>query len=200
MHPDLGEGQPKSTAAAAQKAALRVQLTAARRQRDHDPEAAAARTARALVACSGARVVAAYAAREFEPATAELIDALWRDGVLVLLPVLTTTPSWAWYTGAEALRPGPRGILQPSGPALAEAALARADWIWLPGLAGTVRGDRLGTGGGWYDRALNHARADAVRGLLLFDDEVLEEVPLEPWDQPVDVLVTERRRIDTIRE
>lgn len=200
MHPDLGEGQPKSTAAASQKAALRTHLAAVRRQRADDPEATAARTARALVACSGATVVAAYAAREFEPATSELIEALWREGVLVLLPVLTTEPSWAWYTGAEALRPGPRGILQPTAPALGAAALARADWIWLPGLAGTVRGDRLGTGGGWYDRALLHARDDAVRGLLLFDDEVLDEVPLEAWDQPVDVLVTERRRLDAIRE
>jgi 5-formyltetrahydrofolate cyclo-ligase len=53
----------------------------------------------------------------------------------------------------------------------------------------------LGTGGGWYDRALLRARAEAGRGLLLFDDEVRPHLPHDPWDQPIDVIVTERRTI-----
>lgn len=141
-------------------------------------------------------MVAAYVALPTEPATAELIETLWRQGVRVLLPVLTREPSWAWYAGADSLRPGPRGIQQPAGPALGPAALGVADWIWLPGLAGTAQGARLGTGGGWYDRALLHAAPEAVRALLLFDDEVLPEVPTDPWDQPVGVLITERRRLN----
>mgnify|MGYP000859452003 CR=1 FL=1 len=196
MHPTLGEGQPISPGQAERKAALRAQLQAGRSERLPNAPAEAARTARALAACSSAVVVAAYLGRVLEPSTDELIDALWRSGVRVLLPVLTTEPSWAWYAGADHLRPGPRGIRQPDTTPMGAKALAEAEWIWLPGLAGTPAGARLGTGGGWYDRALPHADPAATRGLLLFDDEVLAELPTEPWDQPVDVLITERRRLD----
>jgi 5-formyltetrahydrofolate cyclo-ligase len=145
-------------------------------------------------------VVAAYAARSDEPETAALIAELHRCGVQVLLPVLTVAPDWAWFDGATGLAPGPRGIAQPVGDRLGPSALALADWIWLPGLAGTPSGERLGTGGGWYDRALAHARRGTPRGLLLFDDEVLDEVPTDPWDEPVDLLVTELRSLDCHQE
>ncbi|MFZ1412545.1 MAG: 5-formyltetrahydrofolate cyclo-ligase, partial [Micropruina sp.] len=68
---------------------------------------------------------------------------------------------------------------------------------WCSGLAATARGDRLGTGGGWYDRALAHASAAATCGILLRDDEVFPELPTEPWDRRVDLIVTPSRVIQT---
>jgi 5-formyltetrahydrofolate cyclo-ligase len=195
MRPPDAEGQPNGTGRTGAKAGFRAVLRAARARRVPDSSAELARAVRCLAACAGAAVVAAYAARPDEPQTAHLIDALLAAEVPVLLPVLGSEPDWGWYTGAEHLVPGPRGIPQP-GAALGAGALSQADFIWLPGLAGTPDGRRLGTGGGWYDRALAHAGPDAVKGLLLFDDEVLDDLPTDPWDRPVDLLVTERRRID----
>jgi 5-formyltetrahydrofolate cyclo-ligase len=195
MNPGAGEGLPKSAPTSAGKAQLRAQIKAERSTRLPDPQASCARTKIALAACAGAAVVAAYTSRADEPDTAHLLQQLLAAGTRVLLPVLTTAPDWAWYTGDAALVPGPRGIAQPSGARLGAGALAEADWIWLPGLAGTPSGDRLGTGGGWYDRALAQARPDARRGLLLFDSEVVHELPTDPWDEPVHLLVTELRRI-----
>jgi 5-formyltetrahydrofolate cyclo-ligase len=191
------EGLPRASRS---KADLRARLRAGRAVRVPDPSAEEARTVRALTACAGAGVVAAYAAVPGEPATAELIEQLHLAGVRVLLPVLRREPGWAWYTGPARLVPGPLGIPAPTGPPLGPEALGAADWVWLPGLAGTPDGRRLGTGGGWYDRALAWAAPDAPRGLLLFDDEVLDDLPTDEWDRPVDVLVTERRRLDVRAE
>lgn len=189
------EGQPRADIAVA-KATLRSRLRAARGVRGVDVAGNTARTQRVLAACAGSDVIAAYASIPGEPDTLTLIEQLRLAGVKVLLPVLRRAPDWAWYTGPDALAAGPLGIPQPTGPALGAAALVRADRIWLPGLAGTPSGDRLGTGGGWYDRALGYAAADAIRGLLLFDDEVLAELPTDSWDQPVHLLVTERRQVE----
>jgi 5-formyltetrahydrofolate cyclo-ligase len=199
MQPGAEAGQPKIHSPGEEKRLLRIKLQADRRSRDEVAAARTARTARTLAACAGAEVVACYASRADEPDTSELVDALWQSGVQVLLPVITSGADWAWHAGPGTLIHGRANIYQPPGPGLGQAALGVADWIWLPGLAGTPDGHRLGTGGGWYDRALRHARPDARRGLILFDDEVLNAVPTEPWDQPVDLLVTERRRIDCPR-
>ena len=196
MRPQGAEGLPHGAGPTRTKAELRAVLSAARAARAADPAAEVAHAVRCLAACAVASIVAAYAALPGEPQTGQLIDALLAAEVPVLLPSLGPEPDWAWYAGAEHLTPGRRGILQPDGEPLGPEALGRADFIWLPGLAGTPDGRRLGTGGGWYDRALAWARPDARRGLLLFDDEVLDDVPTDDWDQPVDLLVTELRRID----
>jgi 5-formyltetrahydrofolate cyclo-ligase len=62
--------------------------------------------------------------------------------------------------------------------------------IICPGLAANRKGDRLGRGGGWYDRALRHASSSAPVWVLLNADEVLETIPMQPWDRRVDAIVT----------
>jgi 5-formyltetrahydrofolate cyclo-ligase len=192
---DGREGQPRATRSG-EKAELRLRIGAARASRPSDPAGDDARTARALAACAGVPVVAAYVSRPGEPDTLALIEHLRQADVRVLLPVLRRAPDWAWYTGPDDLAPGPLGIAAPTGPPLGPEALGTAGWVWLPGLAGTPDGRRLGTGGGWYDRALAWSAAHARRGLLLFDEEVLPDVPTDSWDVPVHLVVTERRRID----
>jgi 5-formyltetrahydrofolate cyclo-ligase len=60
----------------------------------------------------------------------------------------------------------------------------------VPALAVAVDGTRLGRGGGYYDRALAHARDDAVLVAAVFDEELLESVPAGAHDRRVTAVVT----------
>lgn len=152
----------------------------------------------------GEPTVACYLATGDEPATTRLVGWLAAQDVPVLLPVMrpgpgggVPAPDWAHYAGADRLRSGLRGIPEPDADGLGPEALARASVILCAGLAATEDGDRLGTGGGWYDRALAHADPAAVTVVLLNDDEVLPTLPTQPWDVRVDVVVTPTRTIRT---
>lgn len=145
--------------------------------------------------------VAAYLSVPPEPATLEIVAWLNTLGARVVVPVLgdRTRPDWAHYTGPDELRVGFRGIAEPTGAALGAESLAEADLILCPGLAGSERGARLGTGGGWYDRALEHANPQTPVVMLLNDDEVFEAVPMQQWDRRVDAIITPTRTLDCQR-
>ena len=57
--------------------------------------------------------------------------------------------------------------------------------VLVPGLAASPAGDRLGRGGGSYDRALSRVPVGTPVGVLLHDDELDLVVPTEPHDRPV---------------
>ena len=71
------------------------------------------------------------------------------------------------------------------GTRLGPDAVATADVVLVPGLAVSARGDRLGRGGGCYDRALGRVPVGTFTCVLLYDDEVGVDVPTEPHDRPV---------------
>jgi 5-formyltetrahydrofolate cyclo-ligase len=166
------------------KAAVRDAVLSRRAQRPAaDRDAAGAALAGALEELvRRARKVAAYASVGGEPPT----DALLAMRPDVLLPVLLDDGDLDWATGA--LRAARRRLLEPSGPRLGVDALASCDLVVVPALAVDRRGRRLGRGGGSYDRALR--RATGLTVALLYDDELVEEVPSEPHDVPVAAAVT----------
>lgn len=177
------------------KLALRDQLLAARRRIPVLELGAAARaTAEHLLATEEVRraaTVAAYVSVSHEPGTGPLLDALAEAGRRVLLPVVTPEMDldWAVYAGPEDLRRA-RGLLEPAGPRLGVEAVAGADVVLVPGLAVGRDGTRLGRGAGCYDRALARVPSGTFTCAVLHRGEVLDDVPAEPHDRPVDAAVT----------
>ena len=147
--------------------------------------------------------VAAYLSAEDEPDTLRLVGWLAARRVRVLLPLLTDgsggrlpEPAWAAYEGPDGLRVGPLGLLEPTSTPLPARQLPEAELVVCPGLAANVQGDRLGRGGGWYDRALAHAGQTSPVVVLLNRDEVLEAIPAQPWDRRVDRIATPDGLVD----
>jgi 5-formyltetrahydrofolate cyclo-ligase len=176
------------------KPALRARLLRRREQRTDAELAAsgAALAAHGRHAWSAAMTVAAFVDAGREPPTRPLLDALSAAGVTVLLPrVDGTALQWATYDGPASLRPGSFGLWEPSGPALSADALDGTDVVVVPALAVDRAGHRLGRGGGYYDRALAGVRRPVVA--VVFDDELLDEVPAEPHDVPVAAVLSPER-------
>jgi 5-formyltetrahydrofolate cyclo-ligase len=179
---------------AADKASLRRRLVAARAAMPDSVRVAAGRLIRDQVLempeVSAAGTVAAYYSIGTEPDTHGLIFALWKRGSYVVLPVLLPDGDldWASYEGPDSLAPGPRGLLQPVEQVRGPGTVARADVVLVPALAIDVSGNRLGRGGGSYDRALARVGGQVPTIGLIYDDELVPSVPAGPHDRAVRVV------------
>ena len=139
-----------------------------------------------------AATVAAYVSIGTEPGTSALLDGLVALGKRVVLPVVLPDLDldWAVYHGPTVARAGAAGLLEPVGPRLGLDAVGTADVVLVPGLAVSPTGVRMGQGGGCYDRALGRVPVGTPVWVLLYDDEVGLDVPVEPHDRPVTGVVS----------
>ena len=92
-------------------------------------------------------------------------------------------------TALEQLSPGAYGIPEPPVDA-PQVDVDEVDMAVLPCLTCNHLGQRLGKGGGYYDRFLAHYRGGTV--LLCRERLIREEIPLEPHDYPIPWVLTER--------
>jgi 5-formyltetrahydrofolate cyclo-ligase len=148
-----------------------------------------------------AGTVAAYISIGTEPETRGLVYAFWKRGTYVLLPLLRDDYDldWASYEGPDSLAAGPRGLLQPTEPGRGVAAVTSADLVIVPALAVDRGGLRLGRGGGSYDRALARVGAAVPTVALIYDHELVDEVPAAPHDQRVGMVGQPQQGITRLR-
>ena len=97
----------------------------------------------------------------------------------------------------EDLQPGYFDIPEPDPAKTSRVDGKEIDVVVLPGSVFDIEGGRLGYGGGYYDRFLVNDAPQACRIGLAFELQVVPAVPLEPHDQRLDYLVTEKRTITT---
>ena len=186
---------PDEVALRSAKVALRRQLSARRVQIGDPQRAASGRSLRdavlSLPEIQMAGTVAAYLSVGTEPDTRGLVYAMWKRGTYVLLPRLQPDGDldWASYEGPDSLIPGPRGLQEPKEKPRGPDAIARADVVLVPALAVDHAGNRLGRGGGSYDRALARVGPLIPVIALLYDAELLGRLPAEPHDTPVRAVV-----------
>jgi 5-formyltetrahydrofolate cyclo-ligase len=180
---------------AARKLALRDQLGTARKRRPLvEVSQSALALAENLLATPEVRraaTVSAYVSVGGEPGTGPLLDRLVALGKRVILPVVLPDYDldWASYDGPESLERR-RGLLEPTGRRLGLEAVATADVVLTPGLAVDRSGVRLGRGGGCYDRALGRVPVGTFTCTLLYDGELVDELPAAAHDRPVTAVVT----------
>lgn len=147
-----------------------------------------------IVARQGACRVGCYLARPWEVRTERFVEYCWSTGRQVWVPAVQGRAGqyeWCRYSAGAGVVRGPWGVEQPA--VLHPMRGGDLDVVVVPGVAFDSRGNRLGYGGGHFDRLL-----EGIRGLkvgVAFDFQVVGRLPVEPSDRAVELVITEQREI-----
>jgi len=142
------------------------------------------------------KTVACYSSWGAEPGTVELRKKLLEIGKQVFLPIITPGNQMRWGIDQPPFTENRFGISEPE---VSNFELSSADAIILPALCADESGTRLGRGAGYFDRALAGIvplqNGGPIRIALLFDDEVVQSVPSDEHDEPINLIVTPTQTI-----
>jgi len=134
-----------------------------------------------------------------EVGTRGLIRALLERGKRVAVPLVhreTGELSARLITDLDKdLQPGALSIPEPIVERTEECPLDRLEVVFVPGVAFDERGNRLGRGGGYFDRFLARLSPAVCTVGLAFECQIVEEAPMGPRDRGVQLVVTEKRVI-----
>ena len=135
-----------------------------------------------------ATYVASYISYGTEPRTDEINSILFRDGKKVVIPRLLADKSLEWviWNGDSSELVTHGNIKEPVGPAIDPSLI---DVAIVPALHIDRTGNRLGQGGGSYDRALRSMRAWKI-ALVHIGEITSEPLPVNDDDQKVDAAAT----------
>ena len=149
------------------------------------------------------KTVLAYFSVGSEPSTLAIINELLKSGKKVCLPLCIDLDEEGHRTGTvdamearqitsfDDLVPGAYGIPEPK----AETALVppeEIDIIILPCISCDRDCNRIGHGAGYYDKFLSKTGKDCFTMALCYEEAMLDDIPTEPHDMPVDAVVTEK--------
>jgi 5-formyltetrahydrofolate cyclo-ligase len=154
-----------------------------------------------LSAYRDSAAVALYSPVDHEVDTAAILGDALKSAKKIYYPKLSEAGKayFARIGSASELVAGPYGILEPAG----SEALVPADdgrlMVFIPGLLFDRQGNRLGRGGGWYDRALGNLPQRGIFVGLAYEFQLIETLAVQPWDQKVQLIITEKGRIECER-
>ncbi|MBN9213484.1 MAG: 5-formyltetrahydrofolate cyclo-ligase [Microbacterium sp. SCN 70-200] len=178
------------------KRALRADLRERRQQRSEAARDAAEAGVKtqldALVASLGARSVSCFLSTPTEPGTHAFITAAVARGIRVLLPITRADGllDWAIADPDGDIADGLFGMPEPVGEVLSPLAVNDVDLLIIPAAAVDRTGMRLGWGRGYFDKTIGSMQNCPPVYAVVFDSELLDEVPRDVHDQPVTGIVT----------
>ncbi|MBD2857868.1 5-formyltetrahydrofolate cyclo-ligase [Spongiibacter sp. KMU-158] len=187
------------------KSALRSQLRQARRALSEGAQARASRNiAKALFALpefEHSKNIAAYLANDGEVSCSDLLNQFRLLRQVIYLPVIHPQKpqmSFYGYQMGQGLFPNRFGIEEPAHKRRAAFSAENLDMVLMPLVGFDRQGNRLGMGGGFYDRCFSFKKQRNTPPLMIGIAHSIQEVnslPTEPWDVPLDIILTERETI-----
>ena len=188
--------------ALAERRALRREMRRRRRALDASDRYAAARALSKRIAGSrwfaNSRTIAVYLPNDGEISLLPLVARAWSMGKRTYLPKLFGPKLWFLPFHARTAFTGNRfAIPEPAAPARRRIRPMFIDLVLLPLVAFDRFGNRLGMGGGYYDRTFEAVRHRTTwRGPMLvgvaYEFQRVDALPVAGWDVPLDAIATDR--------
>ena len=145
------------------------------------------------------KIVMLYVNAENEVGTQNIIKRAYEYNKIVVLPAfdpaLSTMKLMKVDNPDKDLTVGPRGILEPDPAKCKAVPLDCIDIAIVPGIAMDEKGGRIGSGDGYYDRIIPDLPMTTRKVGLVFEDQLIPQVPMESHDKHVDIIITEKRVI-----
>ena len=179
-----------------EKRALRAELRE-RRQLLSDAQRESAASAIAerldeLIAELGAASISCFLSTTTEPGTRDFVKATVRRGIRVLLPVTRADGllDWAVASDDDEISEGLYGLPEPTGEVLGPIAVNDVDLMIIRAAAVDRNGMRMVWGRGYFDKTIGSMEKCPPVYAVIYDSEVLDSLPSEVHDQPVNGVVT----------
>jgi len=186
-----------------ERAALRRRILTRRDQLSGDEIATMSRAIagnlKQLPAIADSCTIFTFVNYRSEPETLPLIRHWLAEGRTVAVPRTIPGSHMEIYRIADPdrqLAPGYCAIPEPIPEKTGCLSPSLIDTVIVPGSVFDARGGRLGYGGGYYDKFLSGQAPAALRIGICFELQIVEQVPVLPHDEPLDLVVTEKRIID----
>lgn len=145
------------------------------------------------------KIVMLYVNAENEVGTQNIIKRAYEYNKIVVLPAfdpaLSTMKLMKVDNPNKDLTVGPRGILEPDPAKCKAVPLDCIDIAIVPGIAMDEKGGRIGSGDGYYDRIIPDLPLTTRKVGLVFEGQLVPQVPMESHDKHVDIIITEKRVI-----
>ncbi|MEH7388121.1 5-formyltetrahydrofolate cyclo-ligase [Bacillus sp. JJ1521] len=146
---------------------------------------------------TNAKTIGITISGEYEVNTKYLIEKAWESKKRVAVPKChpqSKTMSFHDITSFSQLEVVFYGLQEPIEEQTQVVLHNEIDILFVPGLSFVTTGYRLGHGGGYYDRYLAEYQGKTVS--LAFPEQLVEELPVEPFDLPVQKIVTNTKVIE----
>jgi 5-formyltetrahydrofolate cyclo-ligase len=181
-----------------EKSALRKQMKekirslSAKQKNEYDAQIA--ENLYALPVWQQAETIGITISRENEINTKPIIEKAWQEGKTVCVPKCDPqekTMTFRAIRSFDQLESVYFGLQEPIVAMTEEVASRQIDVMIVPGVCFSKAGYRIGYGGGYYDRYLQHFWRPTIS--LAYSFQVVNHVPFEAHDIPVDMIVTNEK-------
>ena len=146
-----------------------------------------------------ANIVLLYTHGDHQVQTSEIIQRSFQFGKILVLPAFKPDSREMVLLKIDHfpadLAVGRRGVLEPISSRCKQVPIELVDIAIVPGLVFDEKGGRIGTGLGYYDRFIPKLAITTRKVSLAYEAQLVPQVPMEPHDKFVDIIITEERVI-----
>ncbi len=146
-----------------------------------------------------AKTIMCYVSFGSEVYTHDIINTWISQGKQVCVPRVVKNKGKSMeavkISSLHELEPGTYGVLEPTSGQKNVVSPDSIDVVIVPGCAFDLHKNRMGYGAGYYDRFLNLISDSCLKVGVAFDFQIMDEIPWDEHDIPMDIIITEERNI-----